>query len=295
MYGYIYKTTCLVTLKIYVGQKHSTKFLGEKYLGSGKLISLAIEKYGKENFKVELVQICENQEELDTQEIYWISYYDARNPEIGYNLAEGGKYWSCGYHQGMKGKTQSDYQKEQARIANSYKRSEETRKKMSNSAKNRTKNRITNNDKIWICNGTEEFLIDKNEVDLYSRFGFEINKRIPRTSEYKERMKIKYSNGTYVNKDNKDIFISNTEVENYIAQGYSLNRSKYTKSRCENISKGKKGTICINNGKKNFYIKPELLEQYTKQGYVKGYIKNKQTKRGELRENLQEDNPDPSL
>ena len=36
MYGYIYKTTNLVNGKIYIGQKKSDVFLGDKYLGSGK-------------------------------------------------------------------------------------------------------------------------------------------------------------------------------------------------------------------------------------------------------------------
>lgn len=41
-YGYIYKTTNLVNNKIYIGQKTSKKFLGESYLGSGKLLSKAV-------------------------------------------------------------------------------------------------------------------------------------------------------------------------------------------------------------------------------------------------------------
>ena len=45
MYGYIYKTINLVNDKIYIGQKHSSKFLGEKYLGSGKSLKGAIIKY----------------------------------------------------------------------------------------------------------------------------------------------------------------------------------------------------------------------------------------------------------
>lgn len=39
MYGYIYLTTDLQTGKIYVGQKKSAKFLGDKYLGSGNQIN----------------------------------------------------------------------------------------------------------------------------------------------------------------------------------------------------------------------------------------------------------------
>lgn len=56
MYGYIYKTTNLVNNKIYIGQKHSDKFLGNRYLGSGKRLREAVDKYGKECFTVELLE-----------------------------------------------------------------------------------------------------------------------------------------------------------------------------------------------------------------------------------------------
>ena len=38
MFGYIYLTTNLINEKKYIGQKTSNKFLGESYLGSGKLL-----------------------------------------------------------------------------------------------------------------------------------------------------------------------------------------------------------------------------------------------------------------
>ena len=44
----IYKTTNLITGKIYVGQDSRDN---PQYLGSGIILSYAIKKYGKENFK----------------------------------------------------------------------------------------------------------------------------------------------------------------------------------------------------------------------------------------------------
>lgn len=60
MYGYIYLTTNLVNNSRYVGRKKSDRFPfinknGEVYLGSGMTLNKAINKYGKENFKVELL------------------------------------------------------------------------------------------------------------------------------------------------------------------------------------------------------------------------------------------------
>ena len=90
MYGYIYKTTNLINNKIYIGQKHSSKFLGNKYLGSGKRLQEALIKYGKENFKVDLVEEIFTKEQMDEREIYWIAHYDSTNNNIGYNLSTGG-------------------------------------------------------------------------------------------------------------------------------------------------------------------------------------------------------------
>ena len=44
----IYKTTCTVNNKIYIGQ-HKTDNIDDGYIGSGKLITSAIKKYGKKN------------------------------------------------------------------------------------------------------------------------------------------------------------------------------------------------------------------------------------------------------
>ena len=90
IYGYIYKTINLINYKIYIGQKKARKFLGNSYLGSGKTLKKAINKYGKENFKVELLELITDPAIMDSREIYWISYYQATNKEIGYNISTGG-------------------------------------------------------------------------------------------------------------------------------------------------------------------------------------------------------------
>ena len=48
----------------------------------------AIKKYGKENFIIELIEEVRT-EELNSREIYWISYYDSY--EKGYNNTKGGQ------------------------------------------------------------------------------------------------------------------------------------------------------------------------------------------------------------
>lgn len=94
-YGYIYKTTNLVNGKIYIG-KHSTKkvrdtqLLDESYFGSGIKLNKAINKYGLENFTVEILEWCDSKDELNIREKYWISSLNARDYNVGYNLASGG-------------------------------------------------------------------------------------------------------------------------------------------------------------------------------------------------------------
>lgn len=83
----IYKTTNLINGKIYIGKDLHNK---ELYLGSGIKLLKAIKKYGKNNFKKELLEVCENEQSWLDREIYWIKYYQAIDPSIGYNIAEGG-------------------------------------------------------------------------------------------------------------------------------------------------------------------------------------------------------------
>ena len=90
MYGYIYLTINLINGMIYVGQHKAEKF-STIYKGSGKLITEAFKKYGKENFKVELLEWCETPEEANEKERYWEKYFGLPNFEIGYNITHGGQ------------------------------------------------------------------------------------------------------------------------------------------------------------------------------------------------------------
>src|SRR3989304_5091048 len=83
----IYIITNLVNGKIYIGQDSKNR---SWYFGSGSVLNLAIEKYGKENFKKEILESCNSQEQLNEREIYWIRFYNSRNRKIGYNISEGG-------------------------------------------------------------------------------------------------------------------------------------------------------------------------------------------------------------
>ena len=66
-YHYIYKTTCLVNRKYYVGM-HSTSDLEDGYLGSGRRIWLSILKHGKENHTREILEMLEDRSSLKERE-----------------------------------------------------------------------------------------------------------------------------------------------------------------------------------------------------------------------------------
>ena len=90
MYGYIYVTTNKINGKIYVGKNKSSIF-NPKYLGSGKLINRAIEKYGYENFETNLICECYSKEELNAKEKFYIQELDSLYTSgKGYNISTGG-------------------------------------------------------------------------------------------------------------------------------------------------------------------------------------------------------------
>lgn len=55
MFGYIYETTNLINGKKYIG-KHISSIFDVNYLGSGTHLKNVINKYGKENFEVRLIE-----------------------------------------------------------------------------------------------------------------------------------------------------------------------------------------------------------------------------------------------
>ncbi len=130
----IYKTINLINGKIYVGQDTHND---PNYYGSGKILCYAIKKYGKENFKKEIICECESQEELNEKEIFWITELNAQDKSIGYNIANGG--YACGGNR--KDTKHSEETKRKISKAKTGipwgKHSEETKRKMSEAAKGR--------------------------------------------------------------------------------------------------------------------------------------------------------------
>lgn len=94
-YKFIYKTTNLVNGKIYIGQ-HATDIIRDGYKGSGIALKNAFKKYGRNNFKLEILEFYEgdSKEEFNELEQKYVEKFDSTNPEKGYNrtLCCGGGY-----------------------------------------------------------------------------------------------------------------------------------------------------------------------------------------------------------
>lgn len=94
---YIYKTTNLINNKQYIGKHYGQ--LDDSYIGSGILLQRAIKKYGQNNFKKEILEIVNTEEELNKKEKYYINLFNAIEDNNFYNIAQGGQggYVTKGY------------------------------------------------------------------------------------------------------------------------------------------------------------------------------------------------------
>lgn len=92
----IYKITNIVTNKIYIGKtiKTLTERMSRHFWSAIKnspyYLHKSIKKYGKENFIIEEIEVCNSLEQLNEREIYWIKELNSKIPN-GYNMTDGGE------------------------------------------------------------------------------------------------------------------------------------------------------------------------------------------------------------
>lgn len=95
-YHYIYKTTCTITGKFYVGM-HSTDNLEDGYLGSGKILGYSRRKYGDENHVREILEMLPSREALKAREKEIVNeelLADPLNINLKYGGDGGGRLWN---------------------------------------------------------------------------------------------------------------------------------------------------------------------------------------------------------
>ena len=87
----IYKITNNLNGKIYIGQTiHTAKVRFWSHSRSNSVLGKDIQKYGKNNFSIEVIEKCESPAQLNEREKFWIEKLSCRVPN-GYNVSKGGK------------------------------------------------------------------------------------------------------------------------------------------------------------------------------------------------------------
>ena len=89
----IYKVTNKLNGKIYIGQTSRTLNIRMAEHLANKRTSYfdrALQKYGIENFNVEIIDEVDTKKELDQLEQYYIQFFNSKVPN-GYNMTDGGE------------------------------------------------------------------------------------------------------------------------------------------------------------------------------------------------------------
>ncbi len=81
--SYFYKTTNLINGRYYYGSGSK-----KNYLGSGKILLEAIEKYGKESFKIEILKYFDNREDAFKFEDRFLKLYKISEDLKSYNIKD---------------------------------------------------------------------------------------------------------------------------------------------------------------------------------------------------------------
>ena len=240
MYGYVYLTTNLINNRKYIG-RHKSSVFDPDYKGSGKLLWRAINKYGWDNFKVELLEECNSNEHLNEREQYWIDKFDAVESTEYYNIVEGG-----GTVQGLK-------------------HTEETKRRMSETRKGRKlniKDIEAYRRKISECHAD----MHGENNPMYGKHHSEETRQLI-SAKRTERQ-----TGTrWVNNGTHEIYAKGDKLDELLSQGYTYGRLRRSKShkRTERLT----GTKWVNNGTREIYAKGDELNELLSQGYTYGRLR----------------------
>ena len=88
MVYYIYMTTNLINGMRYIGKHYGE--INDSYLGSGSKLKEDIKKFGKINFKKDILYISQSEEENCQKEIEFIKAFNAVENPLFYNIHIGG-------------------------------------------------------------------------------------------------------------------------------------------------------------------------------------------------------------
>ena len=275
----IYKITNLINNKIYIGKRKGD--FDKNYYGSGKYLKNALNKYGKENFSIEVIDICKTLEEQNEKEKYWISYYRNNNYEM-YNISKGGDGGDT--YANLKIEDRQNRIDKLKQSSYFKVRTPEQDKQMRNKAwETRRKN---GNDKF--SDEYKKKLSESHKNQKPSRESIEKGLKTKRL-KYGEHYHLTEEHKRKISEANKGKIISSEtrlkmskNAKRRIGEDnpfYGKHHNKETKKLIGSYNKDRfENTIWINNGIENKRILNIELEEYIKNGYTKGRIKWSKTK-----------------
>jgi hypothetical protein len=199
---YLYKTTCLVTGRYYIGM-HSTSNLEDGYMGSGQRLRRSIRKHGPENHKKEILEFFENRELLIEAEKRMITS-DMLLDVMCMNLMSGGTGGFISveqqrYRSQCGGKVHTERLKTDPifysifikRMSDKMRESNNLGKMMSSSRFTNKTHSLETKEKIgkknsgrgvgkensqygtyWVTNGVEEMKVKSNNINIYYANGW---------------------------------------------------------------------------------------------------------------------------
>lgn len=197
---FIYKTTNIVNESFYIGM-HSTDNLDDGYVGSGKRLWYSINKYGKENFKVEILEFFPDRLTLRNREREIVNS-DLILDKLCLNIVlggEGGFISIEGYKKGAKKRNDIIWndpefiKRSKIKSSNIFKElwkqgklkqvdwngrthTTETKEKMSEKGKLRIGNLNSQFGTCWITNDIENKKIKKPDFHLYENIGWRLGR-----------------------------------------------------------------------------------------------------------------------
>jgi hypothetical protein len=242
MYYYVYQITNLINGKIYVGKHKSSKHpFDNEYYGSGKQITAAIKKYGKEKFKKEVLHYCTSLEEMAIKEAEIVTEDFVKRTDT-YNMHKGG-LGGWDHYNGTAAKKQS---------------SSRGGKKAGKSPKNPFYNKEFQEKYSWT-----------RELERMRMLGEKANS-VESIEKKKETFKkIKHSQGEN-NSQYGRIWISNIVTK-------EVKRVSINDVIPEGWVRGKKGhlpkKLWVNNGIKEHYILTSKEDEYIVNGFTRGRLK----------------------
>ena len=236
----VYLTTNLINNKKYIGKDVKNN---PKYLGSGALLLEDIKKYGKENFKKEILEYCNDIQTLEERENYWINYFEAVKKDTFYNIRENVKNWYSNADDIKK-----QYVKTKISISNKGKKlSNETKEKISKANKNKIK-------------GSYHTVESKTKIGLANKGRVHTNEEKIKISNNLKNKKRSDETKAKMSKSRKNHTMYTDEWREKIRQGnLGRKQSDETKEKISKIKKGKPSTnpkkIIIQKSLQNEFIK----------------------------------------